>query len=136
MTKLDSRLIEILIEKANFVMDNAYAPYSQFKVGCALSTPDESIFVGSNCENATYALVGHAETSAIGAMTSAGYREINHIVITSNSDQPCPPCGGCRQVINEFATVATRIHLAVANKIVHSFSIDTLLPYSFNKNNL
>ena len=87
-----------LVEKAEQVARNAYAPYSNYLVGAAVRTRDGKIFEGVNVENAAYPLGVCAEKSALVKAVSEGYRpgDIAAIGVTAS------PCGGCRQWLYEF----------------------------------
>jgi cytidine deaminase len=52
------------------VRQNAYAPYSGFKVGAAAVSKNGKIFAGCNVESADYSLTTHAEMNAIDTMVS------------------------------------------------------------------
>ena len=85
------------------VMQNAYAPYSGFRVGAALCTTTGEVITGTNVENASFPLSVCAEHVAIGRAVSMGFREFSEIAIATEADRPTPPCGGCRQILNEFS---------------------------------
>ncbi len=89
-----------LIEAAAHVRENAYAPYSQFKVGAALLTTSGDMFVGCNVENSSYGLTVCAERNAIAAMIAAGQTKFEKIVVAASP--LASPCGACRQAIVEF----------------------------------
>lgn len=91
-----------LIEAAKQARENAYAPYSRFRVGAAVLTGSGRIFTGSNVENVSYGLSICAERVAIGSMVAAGEREISAIAIVT-TETLAFPCGACLQVIQEFA---------------------------------
>lgn len=93
-----------LIDTARQSLQNAYAPYSHFKVGAALLTNDGQTFPGCNVENASYGLSNCAERSAIfAAVSQAGPSlRIKAIAVVNDQNLPCSPCGACRQVIYEF----------------------------------
>ena len=84
-------------------MRNAYAPHSGFKVGAALRAPTGAVYTGANVENAAYPQGQCAEASAIGALVAAGEREIAAVAVVAEQMDVCPPCGGCRQRLAEFA---------------------------------
>ncbi len=128
--------LEELFEAAKAVQAKAYAPYSRFKVGAAIATPDGRIFVGCNVENAAYPVGSCAEAGAVSAMLAGGERRIDSIVVIGDGETLCTPCGGCRQRIREFAAFDTPIHVAGPDGIRRSFTLDELLPYSFGPDNL
>jgi homotetrameric cytidine deaminase len=118
---------ERLIKAAEATMHNAYAPHSQFKVGAALRTPTGAIFAGANVENASYPQGQCAEASAIGAMIAAGEREIAAVAVVAEQMDVCPPCGGCRQKLAEFAKPDTPVHLGAST----TTTMGELLPMAF-----
>jgi cytidine deaminase len=124
-------IIYEMFKRAHEAMQHAYAPYSNFPVGVCIRTNDDQLFVGCNCENASYPLGWCAESSAIGAMVSAGYTVIKDIVIMAKKKAICPPCGGCRQRIKEFATADTKVYMGDKNNIHMIMTIQELLPLSF-----
>lgn len=128
--------LDTLFDAARTIQARAYAPYSRFKVGAAIATPDGQIFTGCNVENAAYPVGSCAEAGAISAMIAGGGNRIGEIVVMGEGETLCTPCGGCRQRIREFATPDTRIHVAGPEGIRKSFTLDELLPFSFGPENL
>jgi homotetrameric cytidine deaminase len=122
---------DALMRAADEVMTTAYAPYSNFPVGVALRAPDGSIYVGSNVENASYPQGQCAETSAIGALIAAGHRDIVEVAVTAERMDICPPCGGCRQRLAEFARPDTPVHLGRPNGPRETTTVGELLPLAF-----
>jgi homotetrameric cytidine deaminase len=118
---------EALLQAADRAMRNAYAPHSGFKVGAALRTPAGSIYAGANVENASYPQGQCAETSAIGALIAAGEREIAAVAVVAEQLDVCPPCGGCRQRLAEFARPDTPVYLGGHE----TTSVGELLPLAF-----
>ncbi|MCM8736462.1 cytidine deaminase [Azospirillum sp. A1-3] len=135
----DSAELSQLIEAARAARENAHAPYSKFKVGAAILGESGRIFAGCNVENAAYPQGQCAESSAIGAMVTAGDRRIRAIVVMggeAGAEEICTPCGGCRQRIREFATPETPIHICDPAGLRRTFSLEILLPESFGPTNL
>jgi cytidine deaminase len=93
---------DVLLERARDVREQAYAPYSTFKVGAVLEAEDGSLHVGCNVENASYPLTVCAERNAIAAAVAAGRRRFRALAICSSGAEPVAPCGGCRQALAEF----------------------------------
>ena len=119
-----------LLTAARTAFANAYAPYSHFKVGAALRTPDGQIFAGANVENASYGLGRCAEQSAIQAMNSAGQRTFTGLVVYSDASPPASPCGACRQILFEFAPEARVLCVNAAGEVL-SYTVSELLPHAF-----
>ena len=103
--------IQKMIEAARKVLNNAYSPYSSFKVACAIIAENGNIYSGVNVENASYGLTACAETSAIAQMITQGAKSIQAVVLMNGEGTLCPPCGGCRQRIIEFCDPSTHIYL-------------------------
>ena len=120
-----------LVAAARGAMELAYAPYSHYRVGVALRAPDGSIHVGANVENAAYPLGNCAEASAIGALIAAGRSAIAEAAVIGDGEEPCVPCGGCRQRLREFMPLDATVHL-LADKGAHAtMTLEELLPRSF-----
>jgi cytidine deaminase len=128
--------LDLLFEAARAVQAKAYAPYSRFKVGAAIRTPNGGVFAGCNVENAAYPEGSCAETGAISAMVAAGESRIAELVVMGEGEALVTPCGGCRQRIREFAAGNTPIHVAGPEGVRKSFTLDELLPISFGPDNL
>jgi cytidine deaminase len=128
--------LETLFEAAKAIQAKAYAPYSRFKVGAAIATPEGQVFTGCNVENAAYPVGSCAEAGAISAMIAGGGSRIGTIVVMGEGEHLVTPCGGCRQRIREFAAPDTKIHIAGPEGIRKTFALDELLPFSFGPDNL
>ena len=106
---VNQKQIEQLIMAAEEILGNAYAPYSQFKVGAAVLTKQGNIFTGCNVENISYGLSICAERNAIAnavANEGGNHLEIIAIAVANNRQVACSPCGACRQVIQELGQEA------------------------------
>jgi cytidine deaminase len=120
-----------LLQAARAVRENAYAPYSRFKVGAALRTPSGAVYAGCNVENVAYPEGTCAEAGAIAAMIAAGETQIAEILVIADSPNPVPPCGGCRQKIAEFAAADVTVTLCTTDGQTRSVTVADLLPGSF-----
>jgi homotetrameric cytidine deaminase len=118
---------ERLLDAAEAAMRNAYAPFSNFNVGAALRAPNGAVFAGANVENASYPQGQCAEASAIGALIAAGESEIAAVAVVAEKMDVCPPCGGCRQKLSEFARPDTPVYLGRST----TTSMGELLPMAF-----
>jgi cytidine deaminase len=114
---------------------NAYAPYSNFRVGAALLCSDGKISTGCNIENSSYSLTICAERTAIFKAVSEGSLEFKAIAIASDDPGFTPPCGSCRQVLYDLAGNIDII--LVNNKIqLKVIKLKSLLPLAFTPINL
>ena len=91
-----------LIEAALAARENAWAPFSGFRVGAALEDESGRIFTGCNVENATYGLSVCAERVAVFKAISEGARKFRRVAVAADTDTLTPPCGACRQILWEF----------------------------------
>ncbi|WP_349359344.1 cytidine deaminase [Stappia sp.] len=119
-----------LFAAARVARENAHALYSGFAVGAAVLTRDGRIFAGCNVENASYPEGWCAETSALGAMVTAGARDVVEVAVVADAAL-CTPCGGCRQRLAEFAGDATPVHICDTAGLRRSFTLADLLPAKF-----
>lgn len=121
-----------LLETARKAAENAYAPYSHFPVGAAVLTADGTVFSGCNVENASNPIGTCAEPIAIGTAVSAGHRHIQAIAVSAPKVPVVTPCGGCRQVINEFRMPDGSLWVILEGVDgPDMLTIDDLLPRSF-----
>ena len=120
-----------LINAACDVRNNAYAPYSNFKVGAAIVAEDGNIYTGCNVENASYGLTVCAERNAMASLIASGNRIPVSIAIVAKDGVLCPPCGACRQVLMEF-NPNLEIILESGNEYFEVFKLSDILPLSFS----
>lgn len=121
-----------LKDAAIAVRENAYAPYSKFKVGAAVLAASGKVYVGCNVENAAYPEGTCAEAGAIAAMIAAGDTELVEAYVVADAEQPVPPCGGCRQKLAEFAKADVEITMATLTGREQVMRVDALLPGAFD----
>jgi len=125
-----------MLELARRVLVNAHAPYSRFRVGACVRAASGRLYAGCNVENVSYGLTQCAETTAIGAMVAGGDREILEVVVVTERDELCPPCGRCRQQLAEFAAAATPVHLCGPSGLQRTVTLGELLPLAFGRDAL
>ena len=123
--------IKALIDQAIAAREQAYAPYSKFKVGAVVVDEQGRHFSGCNVENASYGLCNCAERTAIFSAISQGMKQIKRMVVVADTSGPVSPCGACRQVINEFANADTEIVLSNLKHDIKVMTMAELLPYDF-----
>ena len=126
---------DTLRDAAFAAMENAYAPYSRFRVGAALRTSGGEIVTGCNVENAAYGEALCAERVAVAAAVAQGLKEFDEIAIASESDDPSPPCGSCRQTMSEFAP-ELKVTSYARNGKNATWRLTDLLPEAFALNHL
>ncbi len=93
---------DALIAAALAARENAFAPYSKFRVGAAIEDSEGRIHTGCNVENATYGLTVCAERVAVFKAVSEGVRKFRRVAVAADTDRLTPPCGACRQILWEF----------------------------------
>ncbi|MFE3836269.1 cytidine deaminase [Pseudogemmobacter sonorensis] len=120
-----------LLDAATLVRENAYVPYSRFKVGAAIRAASGAVYTGVNVENVAYPEGTCAEAGAIAAMCAAGDYRIAEIVVIADSPEPVPCCGGCRQKIAEFAGPEVRVTMATTSGLQKTVTVAELLPGVF-----
>jgi len=120
-----------LFEAARDAMQFAHAPYSKFPVGAAIRADDGKIYTGANIENLSFPQGWCAEPTAIGCMIMGGGKKIVEMAVIAEKLALCPPCGGCRQKISEFASADTKIYLCDEVGVQKTMTMDELLPLSF-----
>ena len=116
--------------------ENAYVPYSKFKVGAAVITEDGTIYTGCNIENASYGATNCAERTAIFKAVSEGHKKIKAIAIVGDMSTNTYPCGICRQVIVEFSTEDIQIILVKNEEEYIVKTMEEILPGAFTKEDL
>lgn len=120
-----------LFEAAKKAMQFSHSPYSKFPVGAAIRAEDGNVYLGANIENLSFPQGWCAEPSAISAMVMGGAKKIKEIAVVAEKLALCPPCGGCRQKIAEFASPDTLIYLCDEVGVQKTMTMEELLPFSF-----
>ncbi len=126
---------EKLILLATQARENAYAPYSHFKVGAALLTESGKVYTGCNIENASYGETVCAERTAFFKAVSEGEKGFSKIAVVGGKHGENTvisyPCGACRQVMSEFCGENFKIILKDENEI-REYTLKEILPFSFS----
>ena len=128
-------MTDMLIPAAAAARNNAFAPFSGFKVGAAVVAEDGTLYTGCNVESASYGLTMCAERVAIFKGVSEGKRRFTRIAIVTDTETPTSPCGACRQLLWEFAPDA-EVLLANLHGQVKRFTVKELLPDAFDAKQL
>jgi cytidine deaminase len=133
VTPLTPQQTAQLQQQATAAAQNAYAPYSNFRVGAAVLLSDGTIVTGCNVENASYRLTTCAEQSAIVAAVSqfGPTISIRAIAVANLNNAASQPCGACRQTIHEFSTPETVVYFPTENGTFAKATIAELLPAAF-----
>ena len=122
-----------LVNSAKKALENAYCPYSNYKVGAALLTPDGKIFTGCNIENGSYGASNCAERTAVFKAVSEGERRFSAVAIAAEDGEATPfPCGICRQVLSEFCPPDMPVLICDGNGSVCSAELGELIPHAFD----
>lgn len=123
----DQELLAIAVQ----AKENAYAPYSNFRVGAALLCGDGTVYTGCNIENASYTPTICAERTALFKAVSEGQRQFVAMAIAGDAT-PCSPCGVCRQVLSEFCQPSFAVVLQGQEGNPVRYTLEQLLPLQFS----
>ena len=129
---------EELLDKAKQARTLSYSPYSHFAVGAALECADGSVFCGANIENASFPLGMCAERNAIYHALMRGKKKEDFVslAMVADTDEPCSPCGACRQVLWELFPLDAPIYLGNLKNEIKHVTAKELLPFAFNGEDL
>lgn len=129
---------EELIVKAKEARNLSYSPYSHFAVGAAILTKDGKVFLGANVENSAYPLCMCAERNALYNAYMDGYKkdDLAALALCAATDEPCSPCGACRQVISELFPSNAPIYMSNMKGDVKETTVVELLPFAFSPEDL
>ena len=128
---MDAKTLMSIAEKAR---KTAYAPYSNYKVGCALLASDGKVYTGINIENSAFTPTNCAERTAIFKAVSDGQTKFDAIAICggkADTIEFCTPCGVCRQVMSEFCSADFKVYLT-DGKEIKEYSFSSLFPLAFS----
>lgn len=125
-----------LLEQAKIAREKAYVPYSKFPVGAALLAANGTVYHGCNIENAGYSMTNCAERTAFFKAVSEGVKQFSALAVVADTDQPCAPCGACRQVMSEFCKPDMPVYLTNLKGDVKQTTVGELLPGAFSPEDL
>jgi len=126
---------EGLLEQAAAAAEQAYAPYSNFRVGAVVLTANGDHFAGANVENAAYGSTLCAEAVAIGSAVAAGHRDLETLAVVGlDAPGECYPCGNCRQLMREHGVATLIVRTPSGEARSHDF--DEIMPHSFGPESL
>ena len=124
-----------LVQVAKEAMMKAYAPYSGYFVGAALLTKRGEVYTGCNIENAAFGPTNCAERTAFFKAVSEGERDFAAIAVVGGKGGEItgifPPCGVCRQVMQEFCGPDFLIHMGGKDSEIRTITLKELLPFGF-----
>lgn len=132
MNQLSKEYIDLMKEAMKY-REQAYVPYSNFKVGAAILTEEGKLYGGCNIENASYGATNCAERTAIFKAVSEGVKKISAIAIIGDVNQITYPCGICRQVILEFGDENVDIIVFTNLENYEIIKLKDIIPYAFTK---
>lgn len=129
---------EKLVEIAKEARSISRSPYSHFAVGAALLCKDGKVFKGANIENSAYPLCMCAERNALYNAYMNGYKKEDFVALAlcADTDEPCSPCGACRQVISELFPANAPIYMSNLKGALKETTIVELLPFAFSEDDL
>jgi len=129
---------EELIKIAKEARELSYSPYSNFKVGAALLCKDGKVFKGTNVENSSYPLCMCAERNALYNAYMHGYKKDDFVslALSADTEEPCSPCGACRQVLSEIFPSKAPIYMTNLKGDIKETNVEELLPFAFSSKDL
>ncbi len=125
-----------LAKKAVEAKTKALPPYSNFHVGSALLTKNGKVYLGGNIENSSYSLTVCAERVAVFKAISEGERKFKAIAVASDDEGFCPPCGPCRQVLNDLCGPELDVVMINHKDELKIMKLAELLPFPFGDDKL
>lgn len=124
-----------LIAEARDVLEEAYVPYSGYRVGAALRTVDGTVYTGCNIENANYSNSLHAEEVAIAEAVKNGHMSFEALAVVSGERDGVTPCGMCRQTLAEFCDASLPVYCDEGDS-VSEYALGDLIPNTITRGTL
>ncbi|MEM0002345.1 MAG: cytidine deaminase [Desulfurococcaceae archaeon] len=131
MSNLTKDQLWRLVQEAEKIIQNSYAPYSNIHVASAILSESGRVYLGVNVENSSYGLTICAERSAVSAMVTHGDRKPLAVAVVTDLADPIPPCGACRQVLAEFNPDAVLILYSTKSRKYTIMKLTDIFPQPF-----
>jgi cytidine deaminase len=124
-----------LVAAAREALENAYVPYSEYRVGAALLAADGTVYTGANLENANYSNSLHAEEVAIARALMNGHQEFEALAVSSGARDGVTPCGMCRQTLAEFCVADLPVYCDLGDGTA-AYTLGELIPETISRETL
>lgn len=122
---------KVIRDRLTTMLQNSFAPYSNFRVAAAIVDEGGSVYYGVNIENQSFSVATCAEAGAIAAMHLAGGKEIKKLYLLSEPNIAVVPCGACRQRLAEFGKADTQVTTFRKDGHHSTYRLEELFPHSF-----
>lgn len=129
---------DLIYKQLKELRENAYAPYSNFRVACLVFLKNGEVIKGVNVENAAYNPGICAERCALPQVYAQGYtkKDVELVALYTDSKEFGSPCGTCRQTMSELLVPKQSIWVYNSLKYLGEYTVEDFLPYMFTSDQL